>query len=149
MLAPSSMVAVCVRWQAVIILRGVTQFVCHFQNLHFIQLLCENSCSLPKKPVYIRSIHSVNFRLYFQFRVNARRKANIGYKYTLCHLKLQECDPYIPENPLISPKQINLNLQSELICHKCIHKMPLFILILLAHLIFSSAPFPGQGRLSN
>lgn len=49
--------------------------VSHFQNLHFIQLLCENSCSLHKKAVYVRSFHSVNFRLYFQFGVNARRKS--------------------------------------------------------------------------
>lgn len=147
MLAPSSERAVCVWWQAVLILWGVAQFVSHSQNLHFSQLLGENSCSLPKKTVYTRSLNSVNFRLYSQFSVNAGRKANIGSKYTFPHLKLEESEPYVPENQFISPKQINLYLQSELICH--IHKTPLFVLILLAHLIFSSTPFPGQGRWSD
>lgn len=38
------------------ILRTETPFVSHFQNLHF---LCENSCSLPKKPVYIYEASTV------------------------------------------------------------------------------------------
>lgn len=80
MLAPSSVMAECLRQQAfkVLILQGMTQFVSHFQNLHFIQFPRENSCSLPEKTFYGRSFHSANFRQNFQFRVNARRKANTG-----------------------------------------------------------------------
>lgn len=123
--------------------------VSHFHNLCFLQLLCKSSWSLPEKTFYGRSFLSANFRQNFQLRVNARRKANIGSKYTFLHLKLEGSDPYIPENQFVSPKQINLYLQSELICQKCIHKILLFVLILLAHLIFSSPPSPGQGRRSN
>ena len=104
---------------------------------------------LIQEDIYIRNFHIVNFRLYFQFRVNTRSKAKIGSKYTFPHLKLEESYPYVLENRFVLPKQINLYFQSELICHKCIHKMSLFVLILLAHLIFSSTPFPGQGRWSD
>lgn len=149
LLAPSSVTAERLRCQAfkLSVIYSVSQFVSHFQNLCFIQLVCKNSWFLPDKTFYGRSPHSANFRQNFQFRVNARRKANT--KYTFLHLKLEESDPYIPENQFISPKQINLYLQSELICQKCIHKMLLFVLILLAHLIFSSPPSPGWGRRSN
>ena len=105
MLAPSSVVAVCVRWKTALILQGVTQFVSHFQYLHFMQLLCENSCSLPKKTVYKRSFHSVNFRLYFQFRVNAGRKANIGSNIPSLTLNLKSLILTFPRTNSFHPNK--------------------------------------------
>lgn len=83
----------------------------------------------------------------FSLGLMPEEKANMGSKYTFLMSNLKTLILTLLRTNSFHPNK-SIYLQSELICHKWIHKMPLFVLILLAHLIFSSTPFPGQGRWS-